>query len=398
MPYQTFQGPNNGIIKAWVDGVPVEPDALTQLRNVASLPFIHKWVAAMPDMHVGRGATVGTVIATKAAIVPATVGVDIGCGMCAVQTTLKASDLPVNLTPIRVAIEKVIPLGQDSHEKVPSNAKAEWNQMQRKYKEIIEKHPHIESKNEPMVQIGTLGGGNHFISLSIDESQNVWAMLHSGSRNIGNRIGSYFIDIAKKDMKRQQINLPDVDLAYLSEGSENYDDYWRALKWAQDYASANRRVMMENVIQAIKHTSILPDFKILDSAVNCHHNYVALEYHYGENVMITRKGAISATLDEMGIIPGSMGTKSYIVKGLGNPESFCSCSHGAGRAMSRTAAKKHFTLEDHIKATDGVECRKDYGVIDETPGAYKDLDSVMNAQKDLVKIEHSLKEILTVKG
>lgn len=402
---------SNAIIKMWTNGVPVESMAIDQLRNIASLPFIHKHVAAMPDVHVGKGATVGSVIATKGAIIPAAVGVDIGCGMNAVRLSLKAEDLPSSLKKIRSEIETMVPVGFDFHSPVRLGIKQHrdttkllnnlHSQVEPGFKNIIDKHPGIENmakhvERKLWEQIGTLGGGNHFIELCLDENDDVWIMLHSGSRGIGNCIGRYFIERAKDDMRTHFINLPDQDLAYLSEGTQYYDDYVEAVDWAQSYAYRNRQALMDLVLVAISRH--LPTFTVTQEAINCHHNYVTTETHYGEDVHVTRKGAVSAALDALGIIPGSMGAKSYIVKGKGNKESFCSCSHGAGRQMSRSKAKKHFTVEDHEKATAGVECRKDSAIIDETPGAYKDIDAVMAAQTDLVEVVHTLKQVLCVKG
>jgi tRNA-splicing ligase RtcB (3'-phosphate/5'-hydroxy nucleic acid ligase) len=385
-------------IKAWIKGVPVEPEAEAQLRNMAGLPFIYKHVAVMPDVHLGRGATVGSVIPTKGAIVPAAVGVDIGCGMCAAMTDLVANDLPDSLAGVRNAIEQAIPLGPRSHKEVPKAADKAWyGKLKRTFTAIDVKHPGLTTKTSPAYQLGTLGGGNHFIEVCLDEADRVWVMLHSGSRNVGNRIGSYFITKAKQEMERMFIRLPDKDLAYLAEGSTLFDDYVEAVGWAQDYARANREVMLAAVIAAIGQ-AMGREIAHGTVAVNCHHNYVEKEHHFGENVWVTRKGAVRAREGELGIIPGSMGARSYIVRGKGNADSFHSCSHGAGRAMSRTEAKKRFTVEDHAKATEGVECRKDTGVLDETPGAYKDIDAVMAAQSDLVDVVHTLKQVLCVKG
>lgn len=386
-------------IKAWTDGVPVEQEALQQLRNIAALPFVHRHVAAMPDVHLGKGATVGSVIPCKGAIVPAAVGVDIGCGMVAVRTSLNSHDLPDNLAGLRSDIEVAVPVGPASFkvEHLPKPSEKAWySTFKSRYERIEAKHPAIERKNSAALQIGTLGGGNHFIEVCLDEADQVWVMLHSGSRNVGNRIGTYFIATAKREMERMFIHLPDRDLAYLAEGSTLFDDYVEAVAWAQDYARANRDVMLGQVLGAMANR--FKGFAVTEEAINCHHNYVARENHFGENVWVTRKGAVRAGVGELGIIPGSMGARSYIVRGKGNAESFCSCSHGAGRTMSRAEAKRRFTLADHKKATEGVECRKDAGVIDETPMAYKDIDAVMAAQEDLVEVVHTLKQIVCVKG
>ena len=397
--------PSDGVpIKAWTRGVPVEDEAAEQLRNVARLPFIHKWVAAMPDVHWGIGATVGSVIPTVGAIIPAAVGVDIGCGMMAVQTTLTASDLPESLREVRAAIERAVPHGRAPRGRdhgawahPPAAALAAWEGLKPRFDAIVSKHPAIRQSNH-VVHLGTLGTGNHFVETCLDEGDRVWFMLHSGSRGVGNRIGSYFIELAKQDMRRWFVNLPDENLAYLPEGTDHFRDYVEAVEWAQQFAMTNRRLMMDAVVQAVASVSGIPPFTSHVEAVNCHHNYVAREHHYDVNVLVTRKGAVRARAGDLGIIPGSMGARSYIVRGKGHPESFTSCSHGAGRAMSRAAAKKRFTLEDHAEATRGVECRKDADVIDETPGAYKSIDAVMEAQKDLVEIVHTLRQVVCVKG
>ncbi len=385
-------------IKMWTDGVPVEHDALKQLENIASLPFIHKHVAVMPDVHLGRGATVGSVIATKGAIVPAAVGVDIGCGMMACKLSLNANELPDKLSLIRQCLEEAIPVGQASHKEVPRYSENIWYKYLKSDWELIDAmHPKISSKTSAAFQLGTLGGGNHFIEICLDEADDVWIMLHSGSRNVGNRIGSYFIEKAKKEMEKYFITLPDKDLAFLTENTEVYHHYWDALDWAQRYAGYNRKAMLTQAISGLSK-AMGRDVFFDDSIVSCHHNYVAKENHFGENVLVTRKGAVRARMGDLGIIPGSMGARSYIVSGKGNPDSFHSCSHGAGRVMSRTEAKKRFTVEDHVRATEGIECRKDAGVIDETPASYKDIEAVMAAQSDLVEIKHTLRQIVCVKG
>ena len=399
--------PETGVpIRAWTRGVAIEAEAERQLRNVAQMPFIFRWVAAMPDVHWGIGATVGSVIPTKGAIIPAAVGVDIGCGMMAVQTTLNARDLPDNLKTIREAIEKAVPHGRtDSgrrndrgawHE-IPERNAGVWAELKPAYDVLVQKHPRLNRGND-VNHLGTLGTGNHFIEVCLDEAENVWFMLHSGSRGVGNRIGSYFIELAKRDMQRFFVNLPDKDLAYFPEHTEHFDDYVEAVGWAQDYARWNRHLMMEAVVSAVRNSGEAPPFQAELQVINCHHNYVAREKHYGESVLVTRKGAVRAREGDMGIIPGSMGARSYIVRGKGNPESFSSCSHGAGRAMSRKEARRRFTVEDHVRMTEGVECRKDPDVIDETPAAYKPIDAVMAAQADLVEIEHTLRQVVCVKG
>ncbi len=392
-------------VKAWTEGVPFEDEAREQVLNVARLPFVHKWVAVMPDVHAGKGATIGSVIPTTGAIIPAAVGVDIGCGMMAAETTLSANALPDNLAAMRAAIEQAVPHGRTHHGgrndrgawgEVPARVAEAWKTLCDQFDAIAEKHPAVARANH-VSHLGTLGTGNHFVEVCLDEADTVWFMLHSGSRGVGNRIGSYFIELAKQDMRKWFINLPDMDLAYLPEGTDHFNDYVEAVDWAQRYALTNRVIMMEHVIAAVRRVMEVA-FEANVEAVNCHHNYVARERHYGEDVWVTRKGAVRARAGELGIIPGSMGARSYIVRGLGNDESFHSCSHGAGRAMSRAAARRRFSVEDHIAATQGVECRKDADVIDETPAAYKSIDAVMEAQKDLVEVVHTLRQVVCVKG
>lgn len=400
--YEYIEG-NGHPIKAWVRGVQLEDAARKQLVNLSSLPFIHKHIAAMPDVHWGMGATVGSVIATKGAIIPAAVGVDIGCGMIAQRTSLRADQLPDNLHALRLEIESRIPVGRtDNGGRNDKGARGDDatmpDDMRNELAAIVSKHPKIErAANRAHRHMGTLGTGNHFIEVCLDEDQRVWVMLHSGSRGIGNSIGRYFIELAKKDMQRWFVSLPDADLAYMPEGSTFFGDYINAVHWAQAFAAENRRVMMHDALCAL--STILPGFTTDDmTAVNCHHNYVAHENHFGANVWVTRKGAVRAREGDLGIIPGSMGAKSFIVRGKGNPDSFCSCSHGAGRAMSRAEARRRFTVADHQAATSGVECRKDADVIDETPAAYKSIDAVMAAQADLVDIVHTLRQVICVKG
>jgi len=390
-------------IKMWTRGVPVEDEARQQLTNAARLPIVFKHIAAMPDVHFGIGATVGSVIPTLKAIIPAAVGVDIGCGMIACKTTLVAEDLPDNLAPLRSAIERAVPHGRSpgardpgAWSKTPASVDSAWAQLEPQFTELCRDFPKLAKTNNRQ-HLGTLGGGNHFVEVCLDEAGAVWFMLHSGSRGVGNAIGTMFIELAKQDALRNNANLPDRDLAYFEEGARYFGDYVRAVGWAQKFAASNREVMMKRVIEAAK-TVIAKSFQSHIEAVNCHHNYVQKERHFGEDVYVTRKGAVSAQAGELGIIPGSMGARSYIVRGKGNPESFASCSHGAGRTMSRGEAKRRFTLEDHLAATEGVECRKDSGVIDETPAAYKDIDAVMAAQSDLVEVVHTLKQVVCVKG
>ncbi|GAA5218251.1 RtcB family protein [Corallincola platygyrae] len=385
-------------VKIYTDTI--DHGAINQLKNIAKLPIIHSHIAAMPDVHMGIGATVGSVIPTLNAIIPAAVGVDIGCGMNAVRLSIKASQLPDHLKPLREAIERAVPVGAGAHSQVSARAQA-CKPLEKGLAQLFERHPTLlKMLRQPhatwVKQMGTLGSGNHFIELCVDESDDVWIMLHSGSRGIGNAIGRYFIQQAKRDMQGHMQHLPDKDLAYFSEGSPHFNDYVVAVNWAQEYARVNRQEMMGLVLRAI--APHLPEFDVSHEAINCHHNYVQQEFHYGEQVFVTRKGAISARQDELGIIPGSMGTRSYIVRGKGSEESFCSCSHGAGRVMSRGKAKQLFSRKDLEEQTRGVECRKDKGVLDEIPGAYKDIDQVMAHQNDLVEVVHTLKQLVCVKG
>jgi tRNA-splicing ligase RtcB len=403
--YDLLEVDNGKPIKLWTQGVPVEDDARRQLMNTAKMPFIFRHLAVMPDVHLGKGSTIGSVIPTRGAIIPAAVGVDIGCGMMAVRTTLTADDLPDNLHGLRSAIERAVPHGrtvgrgrrdEGAWENPPASVDAQWAALLAGFRRITEKHPRLKNTNNHK-HLGTLGTGNHFIEVCLDESGSVWFMLHSGSRGVGNAIGTFFIELAQQDMRAHIANLPDRDLAYFEEGSTHFADYVEAVGWAQDYARRNRDVMMANVIAAARREIGKP-FEADVEAVNCHHNYVQHETHFGADILVTRKGAVSAKKGELGIIPGSMGAKSYIVRGLGNEESFCSCSHGAGRTMSRNEAKRRYTVADQIRATADVECRKDADVIDEIPMAYKDIDAVMQAQRSLVEVVHTLKQVVCVKG
>jgi len=378
----------------------IDQDSIEQLTKMAQLQFIHSHIAVMPDVHVGKGATVGSVIPTKHAIIPAAVGVDIGCGMNAIRLNLKSSQLPDNLSSLRHAIERKVPVGFDLHKQVKAKAST-LTPLDKRLQPIISKHPGLVRMLRKFdmtwqKQLGTLGGGNHFIELCLDENQDVWIMLHSGSRGLGNVIGTYFIELAKKEAQHRFGHVPDKDLSYFAEGSASFDDYDEAVEWAQAYAYENRREMMRLILEAIR--PLLPSFQLTKEAINCHHNYVSQEQHDGENLLITRKGAIRAGKDELGIIPGSMGARSYIVRGKGHPDSFCSCSHGAGRKMSRNKAKHLFNQQDLIQQTQGIECRKDAGVIDEIPAAYKDIDQVMAHQSDLIEVVHTLKQVLCIKG
>ncbi|BBA32054.1 rtcb protein [Methylocaldum marinum] len=401
--YEVIQPADGRHIKLWTRGVPVEDDAKTQVCNLARLPFIFSHLAVMPDVHLGKGSTIGSVIPTLGAVIPAAVGVDIGCGMIAARTSLSAADLPDNLAGWRAAIEKAVPHGRTPGNRdrgawsnPPADVDAVWAELEPDFRRIVEKHPKLARTNNRN-HLGTLGTGNHFIEVCLDEADKVWLMLHSGSRGVGNAIGSYFIELAKEDMRRYFINLPDADLAYFPQGTEHFRDYVEAVEWAQSYARLNRALMMKHVVEAVRGVMAKP-FEAEVEAVNCHHNYVQREHHFGKNILVTRKGAVSARDGELGIIPGSMGARSYIVRGKGEEQSFCSCSHGAGRMMSRSEAKRRFTVADQARATEGVECRKDAEVIDEIPMAYKDIDAVMRAQADLVEIVHTLKQVVCVKG
>lgn len=399
-------------IKAWIEGVPVEDEAKVQLRNVAKLPIVWPHVAVMPDCHFGIGATVGSVVPTRGAIIPAAVGVDLGCGVGAARLNISAKYLPASLAKMRTAIETAIPHGRTNNggtgdrgawHDAPSEVTGAWSVLDREYRELCAKHPKMTAYNTAN-HLGTLGTGNHFIEVCLDTEDRVWILLHSGSRGVGNRIGSYFIELAKNDMRTAHGNLPeDADLAYLTEGAEHFNDYVQAVVWAQNFARINREIMMERTIDAVESCLDLVAIGIGElgataEATNCHHNYVQRERHFGEDLWVTRKGACSVREGELSIIPGSMGAKSFIVRGKGNAESFHSCSHGAGRKMSRNAAKKAFTVADHAAATAGIECRKDADVIDETPMAYKSIDSVMAAQRDLVEVVATLRQVLCVKG
>lgn len=397
--------PRSVPIKRWTQGVPVEVEALRQLSQLARLPVVWPHVAVMPDVHVGIGATVGSVVPTRHAIIPAAVGVDIGCGMIAARTSLHANDLPDSLASARSMIEQAVPHGRTTRRGVrdegawndpPNTAQQAWAGLERDFKRLCELHPRLKNTNH-LNHLGTLGTGNHFVELCLDEADRVWVMLHSGSRGIGNAIGTHFIALAQADMRGHIANLPHRDLAYFEEGSRHFDDYVFAVDWAQRFARENRAIMMGNTLATLAKAIPKP-FTLTEAAVDCHHNYVQRETHFGEELFVTRKGAVSARRGQLGIIPGSMGAKSFIVRGLGNEDAFCSCSHGAGRVMSRTRAKQVITLDEHRKATAHVECRKDAEVIDESPAAYKSIDAVMGAQRDLVEIVHTLRQVVCVKG
>ncbi|MBL8604304.1 MAG: RtcB family protein [Myxococcales bacterium] len=404
--FTTFNVPEGKPIRAWIEGVALEDEAKKQLENLARMPFIHRGIAVMPDVHAGKGSTVGSVIATRGAIIPAAVGVDIGCGMIAARTSLTANDLPDHLGGVRSAIERAVPHGRSHDGRAgdrgawgtpPPRVVDAWTGLAPGFARVTEAVPAVARANT-VEHLGTLGTGNHFIELCLDESDRVWFMLHSGSRGVGNRIGSIFIAQAQREMERWFVHLPDRDLAYLPEGSTHFAQYIEAVSWAQAFAAENRRLMMAAAVEAVQALPDIKPFTLTDEAVNCHHNYVDIEHHFGADVFVTRKGAVRARRGDLGIIPGSMGARSFIVRGKGDPDSFCSCSHGAGRVMSRTEARRRFTVEDQVRATEGVECRKDAEVIDEIPMAYKDIDAVMNAQRALVEVVHTLKQVVCVKG
>lgn len=383
-------------IKIWTDKI--EPQAEQQLRKLATLPFIHKHIAVMPDVHLGRGATIGSVIATKGAIIPAAVGVDIGCGMSAIKLPCDISvftSADKTAREVRSLIEAVIPVGPLSNKSIPNSIGNKFNSLGDFFAKIDK-----SAINKGAAQIGTLGGGNHFIEICGDTKGGSWLMLHSGSRHIGNMMARVHMDKAKDLMKQHFISLADKDLAYLAQGTDEFKEYIHDVMWAQQYAKLNREIMVERTLQVLVTYfgwKEAPQF-LMRGMIDCHHNYTSLENHYGQNVYITRKGAVSARKGEYGIIPGSMGAKSFIVKGLGNPESFCSCSHGAGRVMSRNAAKAKFSAKDLADQTAGVECRKDSKTVDEIPAAYKDIEEVMANQADLVTPVYQLKQILCIKG
>ncbi|MBF0371433.1 MAG: RtcB family protein [Magnetococcales bacterium] len=387
----------------------VEEHAREQLENVARLPFVFSHIAAMPDVHSGMGATIGSVIPTKGAVIPAAVGVDIGCGVMARPLDIPREALGSDISGLREEIEATIPHGRTHNggpedsgawKKVPAEIEKYWrnNSLERSIPMVLKRHPRLINKRvNSLRHLGTLGSGNHFIEICLDENEQVWVMLHSGSRGVGNRIGTYFIDIAKKEMKRDKVHLPDPNLAFFKEGSVLFADYLKGVQWAQNFARANRRFMMDATLRTIQKV-LGRKVRPLNKGIDCHHNYLELENHFKSELWITRKGAIRAGKGEMGIIPGSMGTRSYIVEGKGSRESFCSSAHGAGRIMSRREAKRRFSVADLEAQTQGIDCRKDGGVLDEIPGAYKDIDEVMANQSDLVEVVHTLKQMMCIKG
>jgi tRNA-splicing ligase RtcB len=397
MPSTTING-RNVPIKVWAPINEVDSQVIAQLKNVAALPWVAHHVAVMPDVHAGRGATVGSVIAMHGAVAPAAVGVDIGCGMAAVETSLRAKDLPDDLRKLRAAIEKAVPVGKGAHDQAAWEDAGATAELRADGKAMMEGYRNLAAQpkglgNKVACQAGSLGGGNHFIEVCLDTADKVWLMLHSGSRGIGAALAEHHIEIARRLGHNQA--LEDPDLAVFLAGTPKFDDYRRDLFWAQEYARFNRRLMLHLLGQVVRR--FWPRAQLAEP-ISCHHNYVAEEVHFGDELLVTRKGAIRAGRGELGIIPGSMGTKSYIVRGLGNPASFESASHGAGRRMSRTEARRRFTVADLRDQTDGVECRKDHGVIDEAPKAYKSIDRVMAAQDDLVEIVAELKQVVCVKG
>ncbi|EDX73276.1 Uncharacterized protein family UPF0027 [Coleofasciculus chthonoplastes PCC 7420] len=393
MPYEQLKLSTDKPVLSWANH-DLGHEETKMAKNVASLPFVFKHVALMPDVHLGKGALVGSVLATKDAVIPAAVGVDIGCGMAAIKTPFVAEQLEGKLKKIRLDIESAIPLGFNQNKEVEKDA-SNW-QGWTHFKDLHRGVQDVQGK--AMKQLGSLGGGNHFIEVCLDTEDSVWLMLHSGSRNIGNRLAQCHISTAKELAKLAGNRLPDPDLAYFIAGTPEFAAYWRDLQWAQNYARYNRDVMMARFKRIVeKHLAGGKPIKPL-LEVNCHHNYAEKEVHFGEDVYVTRKGAVRAREEDYGIIPGSMGAKSFIVKGKGNHESYCSCSHGAGRLMSRKKAKKQFSLDDLVTQTQGVECRKDGGVLDEIPGAYKPIDEVMNNQADLVEVVATLKQVVCVKG
>ncbi len=389
----------------WKDGVQIEDAAIKQLCNLSRMKFVHHHIAAMPDTHFGIGATVGCVFGSRDAVIPAAVGVDIGCGMIAAKTNLEHADVALGRAPaIRAAIEARIPMGRTNNgrqgdrgawQDIPEDVKQVWNvHLLDGYERLVKDFPALGIGNS-VNHLGTLGTGNHFIEIQYDENDQIWIMLHSGSRGVGNRIGNYFIARAKELMGQFNIQLPDKDLAFIPSAHELYSSYLDALYWAQDFALHNRKIMLNRTLEALN--AVFPGTAICEE-INTHHNYASQERHFGADVLLTRKGAIRARAGDLGIIPGSMGTGSFIVRGLGNPFSFHSCSHGAGRAMSRTEAKKRFTLDDHDKAMAGVEGRRDADVLDETPAAYKDINAVIAAQSDLIEVVHTMKQLVVCKG
>jgi tRNA-splicing ligase RtcB len=405
--FEVLNAGNGRFVKMWTKGVPVEDGAKDQLIAVAGMPFIFKHVAAMPDVHIGIGATIGSVIATKGAVMPSSVGVDIGCGMVAAKTNLRKEDLPEDLGRLRSLIEAKIPHGRTNNGQegdrgawgdVPNEVKEPWHrELFWDYEKICVAQPKLRKPLNNSKHLGTLGTGNHFIEICLDTDDQVWIMLHSGSRGIGASIGNFYMKAAQEFCAKHFITLPNKDLAYLVEDTKLFEEYIFAVQWAQKFAWHSRELMLNATTIALANF-VKGGAVDWTPVAHCHHNFVTKERHFGENVWVTRKGAVRAQKGDMGIIPGSMGACSFIVEGKGNPDSFNSCSHGAGRKMSRGQAFKTFSVEEHARATEGIECRKDAEVLDETPAAYKDIVAVMEAQSDLVQIKTELHQIVCVKG
>ena len=373
----------------------IEQEAQQQILNTSKLPFLYKWVAVMPDCHYGKGATVGTVMATKGAVVPAAVGVDIGCGMIALETSLGREDLG-ELHAMRQGIERRIPMSAGRNNgRITATAEPRIAELEKIEKETGANYSKFD--DDWKRALGTLGGGNHFTEVCLDENDRIWSTLHSGSRGVGNRIGNHYIKLAQQICKKRGIELPDRDLAFLSEGTEEFDDYIRDLHWAQRFALLNREEMMERMLEELRQR--VPGIEGIEvSRINCHHNFTQIEHHFGHDVWVTRKGAVKASVGMRAMIPGSMGTRSYIVSGLGNRESFESAPHGAGRRMSRTKARQSHTMKDLETEMAGIEFRKSQVLLDEIPSAYKDIDRVMEHAQNLVHIEHTLRQIINCKG
>ena len=383
-------------VLAWLPAEQIEESAMRQIENLSQLPFIFKHVAVMPDCHFGLGATVGSCIPTERAIIPAAVGVDIGCGMVAVKTPLKREDLPDDLSDIRRAIESQIPLSAGHYNRsVKKTARPRIEQLEAKAAELDRLDFYDNLSKNWRVQLGSLGSGNHFIEIVLDEEDYAWAFLHSGSRGVGNRIATHHIAIAKQMMEKWYINLPDADLSYLVEDTPEFDNYMTDLDWAQEFALLNREEMMERIIKILQHRC--GDFEEVER-IQCHHNFTKREHHFGKNILVSRKGAIEAREGQLGLIPGSMGARSYAVRGKGNRASFNTAPHGAGRRMSRNLARKSFSMDDFDRDMAGIEVNRSEAFLDELPGAYKDIDLVMEQSADLVEILHTFRQIVNVKG
>ena len=386
-------GPN---VLSWLPAEQIEDSAMQQIENISGMPFIFRHVAVMPDCHFGMGATVGSVIPTHRAIIPAAVGVDIGCGMIAVKTPLQRADLPDDLSDIRKAVEHQVPLSAGHYNRsIKKTAKPRIEQLAAKAAELERLEFYDKIGKNWRKQLGSLGSGNHFIEIVLDEDDYAWAFLHSGSRGIGNRIATHHIGIAKKLMEKWYINLPDPDLAYLVQDTPEFDAYIADLEWAQEFALLNREEMMERIIRILQYRC--GDFEEVER-IQCHHNFTKREHHFGQNILVSRKGAIEAREGQLGLIPGSMGTRSYVVRGKGNADSFNTAPHGAGRRMSRGQARKTFTMDDFDRDMVGIEVNRSEAFLDELPGAYKDVDLVMEQSADLVEVVHTFRQIVNVKG